>query len=370
MKGKGPPLCVSNERITKFHRLIRMAKREEFGVLPVAICILAKNEEQTIGRALAQIAEQTLLHRLRGQVDVHVVANGTSDETVAIAEYARPALSDAGASLYVHDLKRGGKSRAWNTTVHELIRSDVETAIFMDADIDIHSHRILDDLMDVLQADSAIKVCSGYPVKDIEMKASKSLFDAFSLAVSRKSRKPGAINGSLYAARMSVLRDIWLPNETPGEDGFLNAMVTTSGFTHLPDPASVQTMGSPTHSFKAHDVRGFFSHERRMIVGTIVNIWIFEHLWGLRSKRPVGELIRDWNVEDSKWVDHLIRKRADGRNWLIPNEVIFGRLLANQSGFLKGIAYLPTALVATILTLPPALMANKRLKKIGAASTW
>jgi hypothetical protein len=169
---------------------------------------------------------------------------------------------------------------------------------------------------------------------------------------------------------MAVLRLIWLPDETPGEDGFLNAMVTTNGFTGQPDPSSVRTADAPTHSYKAHDPLGFFSHERRMIVGTIINMWIFEHLWSLRSQIPVGPLIRKWNDEDPQWVDRIIRERINSQRWLVPNEVLLGRLSQRRTDVLRWLAYLPAALAATILTLPAAVMANQRLKETGAASTW
>jgi hypothetical protein len=169
---------------------------------------------------------------------------------------------------------------------------------------------------------------------------------------------------------MSALREIWLPNETPGEDGFLNAMVTTGGFTHQPDPDTVVTVDAPTHFFKAHDAGNFFGHERRMIVGTVINCWIFEHLWGLKSREPVGPLIRDWNRDQPRWVDQLIRERTGKRKWLVPNEILFGRLGRSRSSLVRWLAYLPVGVAATLLTVPPALMANRKLKGTDAASTW
>lgn len=194
--------------------------------------------------------------------------------------------------------------------------------------------------------------------------------DFFSLTVSRESRHSAAINGSLYVARMSALREIWLPNETPGEDGFLNAMVTTGGFTHPPAPQSVITLETPTHFFQAHGPGGFFGHERRMIVGTVINCWIFEHLWALKSRVPVGTLIRDWNRDQPRWVDELIQHRIGKRRWLIPNDILFGRLGRSRPNLARWLAYLPIGMAATLLTLPPALLANRKLKGMDAASTW
>jgi glycosyltransferase involved in cell wall biosynthesis len=337
--------------------------------LQLAVCILAKDEERTIGPALSQIARQSVL-RSSHAIEVHVVVNGSTDATAQSAEALKEDVRAAGATLVVHDLEQAGKSRAWNKTVHELLGDHIDTALFMDADIELISEEVFEQLLETLGNRPAAKVCSGYPVKDLSRKTRKSPLDFFSLTVSRQSRHSAAINGSLYGARMSALREIWLPNETPGEDGFLNAMVTTGGFTHQPDPDSVVTLDEPTHFFKAHDVANFFSHERRMIVGTVINCWIFEHLWELKSSEPVGPLIRNWNSDQPRWVDQLTRRRIGRRKWLVPNEVMFGRLGRSRSSLIRWLAYLPVGVAATLLTVPPALMANRKLKGMDAASTW
>ena len=335
----------------------------------VAICIIAKDEERCIARALAQVSTQSLL-RSTCAVEVHVVVNGTSDATVSKAESVRGQIEAAGATLTVHDLQPAGKSRAWNRAVHELLNRKIDTVMFMDADIELSSEAVFQRVVAILADMPEVKASSGFPLKDLSRKVDRSALDSFSLAVSRESRSEGAINGSLYAARMVVLQDIWLPDETPGEDGFLNAMVTTGGFTHPPDPASVRTSETPTHFYKAHDALNFFNHERRMIVGTIINRWIFEHLWALGSRDPIGAIICRWNEEDPQWVEDLIRKRIGGRWWLVPNAILFGRLKQSRGGVMRSLAYLPAGLAASLLTIPPALMANRRLKKMGAAETW
>lgn len=338
--------------------------------MKIVICILAKNEERNIAVTLAELADQTLLRADTHAIDVHVVANGCEDETVARAQSARSFFSRLGRHLEVHDLHPGGKSRAWNRAVHDLVDPSIDILIFIDADIRFAHDQVLTQLIAMLDEDERRIVCSGHPVKDISAKQHKSVLDHFSLAVSGKSRHVGAITGQLYAARAAALREIWLPDETPGEDGFLNAMITTSGFTQPPDPCRVVTPDRPTHYFHAHTPRQFVAHERRMIIGTVINCWIFEHLWDLKLKVSAGPLIREWNETDPHWVDRLIQRRAKGRMWLVPGEVVFGRLRDGRSLSLRRLAYFPLALAATLLTLPPAVGANRRLMKSGAAATW
>jgi hypothetical protein len=193
--------------------------------------------------------------------------------------------------------------------------------------------------------------------------------DRFSLMVSSRSRIPDVINGSLYVARAAALQEVWLPDETPGEDGFLNAMLTTHGFSQSPDPTKVTTPPLPTHSFEAHGALQFIGHERRMIVGTMINRWIFEHLWSLNLRSPAGPLIHQWNESDGGWVERIVRRQADHRQWIIPKAILFGRFKSSGAWW-KRIVFIPVAAAATVLTFLPAILANKRLKEFGASATW
>jgi hypothetical protein len=111
-------------------------------------------------------------------------------------------------------------------------------------------------------------------------------------------------------------------------------------------------------------------HERRLIVGTMINSWIFEHLWSLQLTEPAGRYIREWNETRPDWVDRLVQSRIQGRKWLISNDIVLGRLRSREASWVKRAAYLPVALVATALTLVPAMAANKKLKEVGVAATW
>ena len=338
--------------------------------MSIAIVILARNEQEGIGNVLAQLSKQTLLASGVEAITVHVVVNGSTDST---AERARAEENSFGPphQLVVHDLPQGGKSRSWNKAVHELVGEDAEFIFFIDADIAFVDDEVLAELLATLIDHPDAAVATGYPVKAIATKVRKSLLDRFSLAISRQSRHAGAINGSLYVGRADELRAISLPNETPGEDGFLNAMVTTHGFSRPFNPARVIGSDRPTHYFEAHHPAAFFRHERRMIVGTMVNIWLFEHLWSLRLQQPAGSLIRQWNKERPDWVEQVLRRSAGKRHWTVRSEILLGRLAAGRDRpAAKRLLFLPLALAATILTIPPALAANRALKRLGAAKTW
>lgn len=337
----------------------------------VSVCILAKNEGKVIGNCLTQLSRQSFVSNGTYDVQIHVVANGCTDDTVGVALSSQGIFSGSSVKLHVHDLYLGGKSRSWNRAVHELADVSTDIFVFIDADITFVDNAVVAEMLACLQADSSLAACSGFPVKDVSTKSKKKILDRASLIVSERSRRSGLINGSLYVARAQVLRETWLPDQTPGEDGFLNAMLTTLGFTEPPSFTVVTTPARPTHFFHSHGPLEFVTHERRMIVGTMINRWIFEHLWSLNLPSPAGPLIRHWNETDPGWVESLVKQRIENRNWLIPNTVLFGRFTNNVTQpWWKRLAYIPLAAAATLLTVPPAILANKRLKEFGAATTW
>lgn len=334
------------------------------------MCILAKNEAQTIGRCLGQLAEQSFILSGSAPVSIHVAANGCTDDTVEVALGCSGLFADNSVNLHVHDLHPGGKSRSWNRVIHELTGDAVETFVFIDSDVDLATGTVVADLLQALE-DPHIAACTGFPIKDVAVKEHKSIIDRFSLTVSKRTRHVGAVNGSLYVARARVLRSIWLPDQTPAEDGFLNAMISTDGFSRTEDTSVIAAADQPTHSFRAHRPFEFVAHERRMIVGTIINRWIFEYLWSLKLISPAGPMIQQWNATDPDWVENLIRKRAGNANWLIPNAILFYRF-SGRAGrpWWKYAAYLPVAAIATLATMPPAFLANRRLKAMGSSATW
>lgn len=331
--------------------------------------MLARNEAENIGKTLSHLAEQSLLAENDHAIEVHVVANGCTDDTAVVAaDYART-FSAKNAVLHVHDIPEGGKSRAWNLAVHELIHG-VDIVIFVDADIEFVEEDVLAKLIENLQAHPQLGVLSGFPIKDISRKEKSGILDRFSLAVSSASRESNVINGSLYAARLAILKDIWLPGDTPGEDGFLNAMVTTDGFTRPFAPGRVISASTPTHYFKAHGIAEFFAHERRMLVGTMVNRWLFEHLWAQKRTTKAGPDIALWNASDPEWVERVVAGKTVGKQWVIPRTILLGRLHGAQRGGLKAFLTLPLRVAAVIISLFPAIAANRILRAKGANKLW
>lgn len=132
-----------------------------------AICIIAKNEQKTIGHLITQLSQQTLLHkeRLGG---LYIVCNGCADNTAATA---RKAIAKVGFPSHfatqVHDYSGGGKARFWNLAVHQIIDSAAHIAIFIDADVELTDDHVLLDLVEELERQDSAVAISGWPIKDI-----------------------------------------------------------------------------------------------------------------------------------------------------------------------------------------------------------
>ncbi|QIK79126.1 hypothetical protein G7077_09680 [Sphingomonas piscis] len=240
----------------------------------------------------------------------------------------------------------------------------------MDADIEFVDRGVLAGLLDQLRSRPSLAVLSGFPVKDISRKEKGSLIDRFSLAISSASRQPDVINGSLYVTRLSDIDKIWLPSDTPAEDGFLNAMVTTEGFTKPIVQGRVVSASQPTHYFKAHNVSEFFAHERRILVGTMVNRWIFEFLCAQKRTLQAGYDIAQWNDSDPDWVDRIVGEKIRGKPWVIPRSILIGRIRGSNVRGVRSFAMLPIRIAAVVVSIIPAITANRLLRQKGANKLW
>ncbi|MEH6757970.1 MAG: glycosyltransferase [Parasphingorhabdus sp.] len=337
----------------------------------VSLCIIAMNEQDTIAGLIRSVAEQTVLSE-GYDFEFVVVSNGCTDNTAQVAQAAlEESFGETSVRIRVHDTPDAGKSRSWNLAVHSILDAATDIIVFMDADIELIDANVIRDLVWKLANEERLSAVSGWPVKDIAKKSSKSLIDRFSLKISSQTPAPHSINGSLYAGRAKELRKAWLPVPTPGEDGFLSAMLHTEGFSQAAQFERIQRFDRPTHYFEAHSISGFFHHEQRMTIGTTVNGWLCEKFWAEEHVRHIGPVIRDFNENDPQWVNNVVASKVAGKTWALPPRLLTWRLHnLRNAGFMKAAARVPFSILATLLNIWPCIQANRALKRQGSASIW
>ena len=337
----------------------------------ISICVIAKNEADSIGVLIRNMATQTVFCQ-SDDFEFVVICNGCEDNTAEVAAgELEKAFVGTNVRSHIHDTPISGKARSWNLAVHEVLDPTADIIVFMDSDIQLKDNEVIADLISKLLANANTSAISGWPVKDAALKKHKSIIDRFSLQVSSQTPAPNSINGSLYVGRAGDFQKIWLPVPTAGEDGFLSAMIHTQGFTEPPMLDRIQRADRPTHYYETHTILGFVRHERRITVATTINGWIFERLWADDHSSHAGKLIKHWNENDPLWVSKLVSTKVVGRSWALPPRLLIWRLYnlrgVSFSTFCKRVPY---SIAATMLNIWPAILANKAIKNEDVANIW
>lgn len=346
--------------------------REHHQAKPIlTIAVIARNEEDAIAGTLESLARQSVW-AASFSIQLILYFNGCTDRTVEVARRAVAVhMKDAAGAVRIVDTEIGGKSRSWNAVVHEVSDPATDYFLFLDADIAFASDEACLSILTLLRQDPHCVAVSGRPVKSFALKKTKTVFERISLRVSEQNRAQRSVNGSLYCLTAQEARKIVLPTQNPAEDGFLNAMIYSDGFSAEPDALRVNQAETVTHYYEPASGMGIFYHERRVAIGTIINRWIFEYLWELKSEVPLGSSIAHWNAADPAWVERIVDRHIGGRRWVVPTGMLFWRM-PDRKQLTTGeyLRRLPLALAATAFNITVCWAANRRIKAGSAAGVW
>ena len=174
----------------------------------VIVAVLAHNEERRIGACL-----ESLPLGAPG-IEVHVIVNGSSDETVSRAKTV------AGGGAVVHDYAEGGKARSWNRFIFDELGDYAETHVFVDGDAAVAPGSI-EALARTLADHPDANAASGLPLNGRRA-------NAYSAQVVEQH----GLFGDLYALRGSFLAHmrsagVRLPDDVIGEDSLIGALAKT-----------------------------------------------------------------------------------------------------------------------------------------------
>ena len=344
----------------------------------ISIAILAHNEAGNIQSTLKSLFQQTVFHdaAIASGVEVMVVANGCGDRTadIASASLARLAreISIPLLNWSVVEIPEAGKSNAWNLFVHEYADGNADLLCLMDADIQFLHECTVERAIAKLTEDSEIWVTTDLPVKDIQVNQRNGWLERASLA--SPTPLTSALCGQFYCGRASVLRQIWMPKGLPVEDGFLRGMVLTDRFTGPEVERRVQRVEEASHLFEAYvDWRSLLRHERRLIVGDVINSLLFRYFWAECSpQQDAGDLVRRNNARDPNWLPRMLGDIADRRGgWLVPPRLLFRRFRKLRSHSpLGAIVRFPIVLSAFLTDLVLFVQANRQIQQGNGLGYW
>lgn len=174
----------------------------------IVVAVLAHNEERRIAACLASLPLGD------PAVAVHVIINGSTDGTAALARAAV-----AGRAV-VHDWPEGGKARSWNRFVLDTPGLAADAFVFVDGDAEVIPGSV-SALAAVLAADPEANAAAGLPCNGrraeqyrAEMIASHGMFgDLYALS-----------GGFVAKLRASGIR---LPEDLIGDDSLIGALAKT-----------------------------------------------------------------------------------------------------------------------------------------------
>lgn len=344
--------------------------------LRVSIGVLAHDEEARIATALSSILSQDLISD-GAHVEIVVLANGCTDQTVDRARDALTGIADERVTATVVDDPAPGKARAWNRYVHELSRPDADYLILADGDIDIPNPGVLGSLMDTLERDPRALVSSDRPVKDVVAHGGGGVLGQLSALVSAVSGNhpeeggPTWICGQLYCARASALRTVWLPDGTMCDDAFVYRMITTRNLSEEEDPRRVVLAPATSHIFEAYlSPTRLLRHQRWLMVGQAVNAMVYDDL--AAQDRDPGQVVRERNEQEPGWLEALVQRRGEELSTLGASASAATRRVRGLRGRrgASTLALAPVALGAGLVDAALTWSAHRELRTTAGRRFW
>lgn len=267
----------------------------------VDIGVFAHNEGLGIAQMVRELERQDLDHL---DARILILANGCTDDTV---ERAREAVSSS--RIEVFSLAKGGKSRTWNSFVHDMSRPDADFLAFVDADIVIPPKQGVATLVKSLRENPALHAFNSHPIKDIvhEPLELGPLDRVIAMSSETLNDWKTAICGSLYAMPANKARRLFLPIGLAVEDGMLRALILTDALQSAEQLERISG-GDVFHIFKSErSISALIKHQIRIVIGSSVNLAVFDHLRSLPAGSQYGELARA--AKDETWLNTVLREQ-------------------------------------------------------------
>jgi glycosyltransferase involved in cell wall biosynthesis len=329
----------------------------------VDIGVFAHNEAHQIADMIAGLMSQDVFEIDTYSVRVLILANGCNDHTAQTARDCSQAYSDTGL-FEVFDLAKGGKSRTWNTFVHELSRPDADILVFCDADAQMPNPQNISSMLSLLVNDQELRASTSRPTKDIAYYAKDLSFmeKIISKSGGNLYNWRNSIAGSLYALPINVARSFHLPIGLPVEDGFVRAMVATQCFADIAGDAKIDGKEGVFHIYESErNISTLIRHQTRLVIGSAINSAVFGHLNDLKDN-SISEELRN-AAGDEDWLRHVLAERLPNRTFgWVPWSFLYKRLKFNIIKQKKKISIKLLGTLVLGLTFDAIVYVNAQIK--------
>jgi glycosyltransferase involved in cell wall biosynthesis len=344
--------------------------------IQLSIGILAHNERLNIEKTLNSLFGQDVFQKFTPEIVV--VANDCTDETASLAARSladhREIWSHRG-SARVEELAVAGKANAWNQFVHKFSSPLASILILMDADIVFLNTSTISSMIRTLESTPEAVVCVDRPIKDIELNIKRTFIQKLLVAATPPIEPDNVpLCGQLYCVRSVSVRQIHLPVQIAGEDGFLRALLLTEGFTKPPNAGRIILDSTAAHSFASvASLREVFKHEKWIVSSSIVSMLLYERFWKeCNIDRSAMKLMEDWQEKDPDWLPRYIQLQVQERGWrLLPRHWWTRRWSRlRRLPFRRRLQWLPVAAIATAMDMLVFIAAIRDVRGGRAFRYW
>jgi glycosyltransferase involved in cell wall biosynthesis len=353
--------------------------------MKIAIGIATWNEEASIGLTLDSIFKQSLFQKsLAGleSIDVVVLANGCTDESVPRAEAALQrnlALSKLKCVTgRVIEIPTPGKSNAWNCFMHEITSSDVDYMFMMDADIILNREDTMWNMVHGLACSPRQHVAAALAIKDIELRPRKTFWHRLSLSFTNLEREARHyyMCGALYCGRASFFRN-WLFPEgwVSGDDGWLAWMAVTNFLTTEQEFDRILYPQDAEFVFEAYtSIPKLFRQHRRRQIGSAIRQIVMDFVRSkqIDSQPDAGFIVRSACSLDPNWLKKEIEGRLRVKGfWVIPWRNLGYRFTQlRRQPFHKKIMKMPLVAIGTVWHAAVIVSANRMFQTRTFSGAW
>jgi glycosyltransferase involved in cell wall biosynthesis len=352
----------------------------------ISIGLCAWNEAKRLPATISSLAKQDCFIGADSPIatiEIIVIANACTDETVAVAErcLAELVASDTQhrLSFKVIQTETKGKANAWNLFVHEHSRPDADYLLSMDCDIEFLSPNVLSRLVESLDSDPVGKIARPVCRKSTELRRDRSWSDHVALQSSRHKhaqQRYVPLPGALYCARAATLRSVWQPLGMLGDDGHVRDMIVTENWRCPNDrrDASVILVPDVEIAFDAHTgLRDIMWHQVRARIGLANRAIYHAFLYQVVGTEDASQITARLNLSDPQWYARLIQRGVDKPGWWVlpwpPFQFPRVRALARLP-VIQRLKTAPIAALSDLSDLVADVRANQEFRRRRALGVW